>query len=207
MSISLHRRALFAGASGLVLAGCSNLVGPLPASNLYVLQPALPRDLPGGKVNWALSIQMPEAGGGLDSERIAILMPPSGMDYYANSAWAERLPTLVQSTLLEAFESSGRIDAVARDSDAARADFVLSTDLRDFEARLDQAQGVPVVVVRIGARLVKARSREIAGYTSVSRETRASINSVEAVVEALNSAFAGVLAQLVPWVLDRSTPE
>jgi len=207
MSFALDRRALFAGASGLVITGCSNLVGPPPAPKLYVLQPALPRDLPGAKVNWALSIQIPEASGGLDSDRIAILMPPSGMDYYADSAWADHLPVLVQSAMLEAFETSGRIDAVARDSDAARADYILSTDLRDFEARLDQAQGAPLAVVRIGARLVKARSREIAGYTTASREVRASVNSVEAVVEALNTAFAEVLAQLVPWAFDRPKPE
>jgi cholesterol transport system auxiliary component len=207
MSFALDRRALFAGASGLVITGCSNLVGPPPASKLYVLQPVLPRDLPGAKVNWALSIQMPEASGGLDSDRIAILMPPSGMDYYADAAWADHLPILVQSAMLEAFESSGRIDAVARDSDVARADYVLSTDLRDFEARLDQAQGAPLAVVRIGARLVKARSREIAGYTSAYREVRASVNSVEAVVEVLNTAFGGVLADVVTWALDRPKPE
>ena len=206
MTFALDRRALFAGASGFVIAGCSNLVGPPSAPKLYVLEPALPRDLPGGKVNWALSIQMPEGSGGLDSERIAILMPPSGMDYYADSAWTDHLPILVQSALLEAFETCGRIDAVARDSDSARADYILSTDLRDFEARLDQAQGAPVAMVRIGARLVNARTREIVGYTSSSRELPASVNSVEAAVEALNSAFGGVLAQLVPWVLDRPKP-
>jgi ABC-type uncharacterized transport system auxiliary subunit len=32
------------------------------------------------------------------------------------------------------------------------------------------------------------------------------VNSVGAAVEALNSAFGGVLAQLVPWVLDRPKP-
>ena len=207
MSFDLDRRALLAATAGLFAAGCSNIVGPPPAPKLYVLQPVLPRGLPGGKVEWALSIQAPEATSGLDSERIAILLPPSNMDYYADSAWADRLPALVQSALLEAFEASGRIDAVARDSDGVHADFMLSTDLRDFEARLDQAQGAPLAVVRIGARMVKSRSREIAGYISASREVRASVNSVEAAVEALNTAFAGVLAQLVPWVLDRPAPD
>jgi cholesterol transport system auxiliary component len=61
--------------------------------------------------------------------------------------------------------------------------------------------------VRIGARIVKSRSREIAGYISVSREVRASANAVEAAVEALNTAFAGVIAELVPWVLNRPAPE
>jgi cholesterol transport system auxiliary component len=206
MNIELDRRALFAGVSGLVLAGCGEIVGPPPAPKLYVLKPSLPRDLPGGKVNWALSIQMPDATSGLDSDRIAILLPPSTMDYYADSAWADRLPALVQSNFLEAFEASGRINAVARDSEGVHADYILSTDLRDFEARLDQSQGAPLATVRIGARIVKSRTREIAGYTSASNEVRASVNSVAAAVEALNTALADVLAKLVPWTLDRPGP-
>jgi len=206
MTYALDRRALFAGAAVLFAAGCSDIVGPPPSRKLYLLQPALPHDLPGGKVGWALSLQTPDAIASLDSERIAVVMPPSGMDYYAGSAWADRLPSLVQAALLEAFQASGRIDAVARESDAVRADYVLSTDLADFEARLDEGQGAPLAVVRIGARVIRSRTRDIAGYLNASREVRASANSVEAAVEALNTAFAGVLAELVPWVLNRPEP-
>jgi len=206
MSIALPRRALFAGAAGLILAGCSDIIGPPPAPKLYVLKPALPQDAAGAKVSWALSIRTPEAIAGLDSERIAILFPPYNLDYYAGAAWVDRLPRLVEASLLEAFEASGRIDAVAQDQDAARADYALSTDIRDFEARLDSAPGAPVAAVRIGARLLSSRTQEIVGYTNVSREERASANSVDAAVEALDTAFAAVLAQLVTWVLDRPAP-
>jgi len=207
MSIALSRRALVAGTAGLFAAGCSDIIGPPPAPKLYVLEPALPRDLPGGKVGWALSIQNPEAIAGLDTDRIAILFPPSNLDYYAGAAWADRLPSLVDSVLLEAFEASGRIAAVARQADVVRSNYVLSTDVRDFEARLDQPQGAPLAVVRLGARVVNARSHEIVGYRSFAREERATVNSVDAAVAALASAFAGVLGDLVPWVLDRPTPE
>ena len=207
MSIAFDRRALFAGAAGLIAAGCSDVIGPPPAPKLYVLSPALPRDLPGGKVGWALSIGDPQAIAALDSERIAILFPPSNLDYYAGSAWPDRLPSLMESVLLEAFESSGRIAAVGRESDAVRSDYVLSIDVRDFEAQLDQPQGAPLAMVRLGARVVNTRTHAIVDYKSFSREERASVNSVDAAVAALGSAFAGVLGELVPWVLDRPMPE
>jgi len=206
MSFAIDRRVLFAGATGLFAAGCSNIIGPLPAPKLYVLQPKLPHDLPGSKVDWALTIQDPEAIASLDSDRIAILLPPANLDYYADAAWADRLPHLVQSALLAAFESSGRIAAVAPEADAVKSDYVLSTDMRDFEARLDQPQGAPVAEVRLGARVVNARSHEIVAYKSFAREQQAVVNSVEAAVEALAVAFTGVLGELVPWVLDRSMP-
>ncbi len=167
MSIAMNRRSIFTAACSLVVAGCSDVIGPPPAPRLYVLDPALPGALPGPKVNWALAIQLPAATAGLDSARIAILRPPASLDYYAESAWADRLPALVQSAVLEAFEASGRISAVSRDSDGAQSDYVLGMDLRDFEARYDRGEGAPLAVVRLGVRLIESRTRRIAGYTEL----------------------------------------
>jgi cholesterol transport system auxiliary component len=157
-------------------------------------------------VQWALSIQMPDATASLDTERIAISRPPSGLDYYADTAWADHLPALVETAMMEAFERSGRIGAVARDSDGARADTMLGTDLRDFACRYDAGEGAPLAVVRIGARMMDAKSRKITGSAVFAKEVRATANSVPAGVAALTEAFGGVLAELVPWVLDRGTP-
>ena len=157
-------------------------------------------------MDWALSIAQPDASAGLDSQRIAILHPPASMDYYADAEWPDRLPVLVQSTLLQAFEDSGRIEAVALDSDGARADYILSTDLRDFEARYDQPDGVPVAVVRIGAKLVRAVKRDIAARFEASEEAPASQNSVDAAVAALDEALARALAKIVAWALEAPKP-
>lgn len=206
MSIEINRRGLFVGASALFVAGCSDIVGPLPAPKLYVLKPKLPGVLPGPKVTWALSIFSPTATSGLASDRIALLRPPASLDYYADSAWADPLPSLVQSAVLEAFEASGRIPAVSRDSDGAQSDYILNLDVRDFEARYDQGEGAPLGVVRLGVRLVEQRSRKIVGNSTVTKEVRASVNAVDAAVEALSAALSGVLAELVPWVLDHPAP-
>ncbi len=202
----LSRRAVFAGASGLILAGCSDLVGPLAAPKLYVLTPPPLAPVPGPKVDWALSIAMPEATAGLDADRIAILRPPSGLDYYANAAWADRLPVLAQAVLVEAFESSSRIAAVMPESDGARTDYVLTIDLREFAARYDAGEGAPLATVRLGVRVVNARTRKISGTAVFGKDVRAAANSVADAVAALTTAYGAVLAELVPWVLDRSAP-
>ncbi|MDE2133783.1 MAG: membrane integrity-associated transporter subunit PqiC [Alphaproteobacteria bacterium] len=200
-SLLLSRRLLLAGAGGFALASCGDLIGPPQAPKLYVLKPALPPAAPGAKIKWALSIALPNASAGLDTDRIAILRPPSGMDYYADAAWPDRLPGLVQDALLLAFEESRRIGAVARDSEAAHSDYILSLDLRDFEARYDQPDGVPVAVVRIGATLIAARKRDIAGHLDAAEEAPASRNSVAAAVAALDEALARALAKIVDWTL------
>jgi cholesterol transport system auxiliary component len=202
----LSRRLLLAGVSGLALAGCGDLIGPTEAPRLYVLKPVLPRASQGVKVDWALSIALPDASAGLDSQRIAILRPPASLDYYADVAWPDHLPVLVQNALLQAFEDCGRIDAVAPDSDGTHADYMLASDLRDFEARFDRPDGVPVAVVRIGVRLVGAVTRNIAGRFEAAEEVPASQNSVDAAVAALDEALARALVKIVAWTMDMPKP-
>lgn len=177
------------------------MIGPPAAPKLYVLRPALPPPSDAPKVNWALSIAMPDASAALDTARIAILRPPANLDCYADGAWPDHLPVLVQSALLDAFEASGRIAAVARDSDGAHADYILMTDLRDFEARYDTQDGIPVAVVRIGAKLIGALKRDIAAEFDAEEEVPAGANSVDAAVEALDEALSRALGKIVAWAL------
>ncbi|HEY0281051.1 MAG TPA: ABC-type transport auxiliary lipoprotein family protein [Rhizomicrobium sp.] len=205
-SLLISRRLLLAGVSGLALAGCGRLVGPGEPPRLYLLKPALPQAAPGAKVDWALAIAVPDASAGLDSQRIAILRPPATLDYYAGAAWSDRLPPLVQNALLQAFEGCGRIDKVAPDSDGTHADYLLATDLRDFEARYDQPDGVPMAVVRIGVRLVRSVKRNIAGRFEAAEEVPAAQNSIDAAVAALDEALARALAKIVAWTLEAPKP-
>jgi len=197
----ISRRLLLAGVPGLALAGCSGLLGPSEAPKLYILKPKLAAAEAGAKVPWALSIASPDANAGLDSERIAIERPPASLDYYADAAWSDRLAALLQDALLEAFEASGRIDAVSRDTNGAHADYILTIDVRDFEARYDQPDGAPVAVVRFGVKLLSALKRDIVARIDTAEEVPATQNSVDAAVEALNAALANALTKIVPWAL------
>lgn len=204
--MTISRRVLFAGASALMMAGCADVVGPPPPPRLYLLSPQSAGPLSGAKVPWALAIQMPEANAGIDSPRIAITRPPAGLDYYAEVAWADRLPVLAQGAMVEAFERSGRIASVARDSDGARADYFLGIDIREFGCRYDAGEGAPLAVVRLAVRVIDSHSRAISGRAVFAKEVRAAANTIPAGVAALTEAYGAVLAELVPWVLDRGAP-
>ncbi|HXC56055.1 MAG TPA: ABC-type transport auxiliary lipoprotein family protein, partial [Rhizomicrobium sp.] len=114
-SFSVDRRALLvAGASSVLLTACSGIIGPPEPAPLYMLKNT-PMPAGGGpRVPWQMSIVLPDAPDSLDSARIALVQPNNQLDYYANSSWQDRLPFLVQSTLIDAFESSGRIASVGR---------------------------------------------------------------------------------------------
>jgi len=206
-TIILPRRALLLGSAAFALAGCSDLIGPSSAPvQLYGLKPSGGAPTTGPKVPWHLSVGVPTATDYLDRSRIALMQPDTSVDYYAGAQWTDHLPVLVQEALIEAFEDSGRIDGVAAESDGFKADYVLEMDLRDFQARYDQPDGVPTAVVRIAAKIAPTLSHNIASSFQASHQAQASQNSVGAVVQAMDAALGQALSEIVNWALSQPPP-
>src|SRR5580658_7790649 len=109
----------------LALGACSNIIGPLPASQFYVLNPAQSQKTGGEKVTWSLAIARPTAPDFLDGNRIALARDGVELDYYANAIWTDDLPALVETLLLEGFESTRRIEKVGREESGLHADYKL----------------------------------------------------------------------------------
>jgi len=202
----IDRRALLiSSASSLVLAGCSDIIGPPQAPPIYLLKAHFPTSGTGPHVPWQLTVDLPDAPDALDSTRIALVQASQQMDYYANSQWPDRLPDLVQSALLEGFDNSNRISA-ARDVDGIKSEYVLATSISDFQARYDVPDGIPTIVVRIKARLIGSRSREVIQFKSFGVEVPATANTVAAAVDAFDQALASVAGQIVDWTLAAPDP-
>jgi cholesterol transport system auxiliary component len=186
----------------LALTGCGGLLPDPPKRQLYRLEPALTSPaarLP--QVPVQLLVAVPLAPSGLDTSRIALSRTPLSLDYFADSEWADRAPLLVQSALIDAFEKSRAVGAVARDSAAFRADFVLETTIRDFQAAYDAPNGPPRVSVALNAKLVKIPERKIVGQTTLSREAAVAANDVPAVVRAFGEALGAAAGDLVAWTV------
>ncbi|HEX3432057.1 MAG TPA: ABC-type transport auxiliary lipoprotein family protein [Rhizomicrobium sp.] len=199
-----HPRRILPMLAFAMTAGCGSLLGPSnPPPQIYRLSPEIASQPGGTSVPWQLAVARPDATQTLDTDRIALLRGPL-MDYYADAQWNDSAPRLVQSLLVEAFDSSGRVQAAARDSASLRADVTLASDLRDFEAQYDSANPAPLVVIDIEAKLLDARGQVIASVDS--RQTaRASQNNVASVVAAFDQAMAAALSQIVGWTL-QATP-
>ena len=201
------RRAFLLGASALALTGCSNLIGPLNASQIYVLRPAREAAATSGdKIAWALAIDIPDAPESLSTNRIALSQTDTTLDYYANATWPDLLPNLVQTAILSGFENNGRIDSVSREQDALKADYVLSTDIRNFEAHYSQPNGAPNAVVTIVAHMAQSRSRKIVANITTTQSVPASANNLDAVVEAFDTALAAAVSAIIQWALVLPSP-
>jgi cholesterol transport system auxiliary component len=184
----------------LALAGCASLFVATPPGHLYRLSAdgAYPATLP--RVTAQLLVDLPQAPAGIDTTRIALTRAPFSLDYYADSEWTDRVSGLVQTALLASFENSKAITAIDRESIGLRADFILKTEIRHFEAMGD-GSAPPTVWIAMTARLVAMPQREIIAQASFERRVPATASEVPAVVAAFNTAADAVIKDIVVWTV------
>jgi cholesterol transport system auxiliary component len=190
-----------AGAAALLLSGCASLLGLQPSPHLYRVTPksTYPTNLPHRTAQ--ILIDVPLAPAGLDTPRIALSRSAVSIDYFADSEWTERVPLLVQTALLESFENSGAIAAIDRESIGLRADFILKTEIRHFEALYDAPNGAPEVWVAIIARLVNPSGRDIVAHALFERRKRAAANDLGQIVLAFDEVLGAVMEDIVVWIV------
>src|SRR5207248_2689291 len=123
------------------------------------------------------------------------------IDYFADSDWTDRVPLLVQTAILQSFENSRAVTAIDRESVGLRADFILKTEIRHFEAVYDSSEGPPEIWVSINVRLVNPTSRDVVAQTSFERRRLAPANDVPSIVSAFDEALGGVMKEIVVWTV------
>jgi cholesterol transport system auxiliary component len=184
-----------------MLTACA-AINPV-ASRLYTLTART--GIEGGvpRATWQLLVEVPAAAAGIDTTRIAVARTPTSLDYFAEVSWTDRAPNMVQGLLVESFEDTGRIVSVGRDSVGLRSDFMLKTELRDFQAEYGSpATAYPDRVrVRMAAKLVTMPRRTIEAGESFEAVVPVAGRDFDQTVAAFNSALGSVMEQLVAWTL------
>lgn len=197
-----RRGFLIAALTAMPLAGCGSILpGGGDAPRLYILSPctAFPPELPSRR--WHLAIAQPFAPAEIDTARIALRRGALTIEYFADSAWPDRAPAMLQTLLVESFENSGRIAAVSREQQGLSADYLLYTDLERFDAVYEHPGEPPTVLVRIHVRLARS-DRAIPIGTRLERKEAAQRNDIESTVAAFDRAFGAVTRDIIAWTLN-----
>lgn len=148
-----------------------------------------------GAKNSQIIIYEPNVIALYDSERVVVKGINQGFTYLPNTQWADRLPKLVQSRLIQSFENTSRYKSVGRPSDHINAGILLTTEIRSFEISEDTREAV----VEISAKLVGQNSGRI--ETTRIFMSRAPVSSIDSVgsTAALDAALQDALSQIVNW--------
>ena len=184
----------------LLVGGCELLKAAEEPTDLYTITPksTFEPDMP--SVLWQLAVEVPVASAYLNTSRIAIAQSATSSDYYAKTGWTDRAPLMVQTRIVDSFENSHKIVAVARESIGLRANYVLQSDLRNFEAMYFYGP-LPIAHVRLVAKMVRMPDRQIIGVATFERCVKARADKVPKVVSAFDQALGSVMKQLVAWTL------
>ena len=196
---SVSRRIL-AVAAIAALSGCASLFVSPPPKYIFRLTPVatFSPDLP--RVRALLRVELPTAPAALDRRRIALTRSAISLDYFADAEWADTLSAMVQTVLTDSFENSRAITVIGG-SLGLRADFVLGTELRHFEAQYGAVGGPPAALVGIAAKLAKIPQNEVVAEERFERQIRAAGNDLPNIASAFDAAQQAVAAEIVAWTL------
>jgi cholesterol transport system auxiliary component len=196
--------------SGMVAFGSAALSSCTVLSNvdtqvpLYSLKPQLNLDPSLPKVSWQLVISAPNADADLDTARIALRRNAGITEYFANAAWIDTVPNMLQSKLLESFERTGCV-AVGRDTGGLIPDYILQTELRDFQA--EYGGTVAGAHIRLVAKLVRMTDRKIIRTIDANQRAKSSGTDMSQVIAAFQQALGPVLSQIVNQTLTAVPPQ
>lgn len=180
------------------LAGCAGLLPkPPPPPALYRLTAA--KDFPAsGIASTQLAIDVPRADAALDTTRIVLSRSPTSLDYFADSAWTDRLSLMLQARLIDSFDNAHRLVAFTAATTAAQPEAILVIDLRHFEAQYGSA-GPPRWRIELTADLIAVADRKTIATRTFAATAAASRNDMSAIVDAADRAWRGVEIRIVDW--------
>lgn len=177
--------------AALALSACA---GAKPPQTFDLSAP--PRAAKSAGFSGNLVVAEPVAVATLDGQRIVVKPTAGEVAYLPDAAWSDRLPKLVQSKIIEAYENSSRLTSVGRPGDRLTVDYQLISELRAFE--IDAATGQ--ATVELTAKVVNDKTGKIAAARvfSASRPVGQPITGAGA-TQALDAALGEVLTKLVSW--------
>jgi ABC-type uncharacterized transport system auxiliary subunit len=152
-------------------------------------------------------VQRPEAGPGLDSDRIVLLRSDRRFDFYAASRWAASAPDVMESVLVDQLRAGGVFDAVFDDSTPYAPRYDLRCSLARFESDYTGNAHAPTVQVALDCTFGRHRDRALLANFTARGSAPATDDRLGPVVAAFESATAQAVSQMEKEISNALTSE
>lgn len=149
-----------------------------------------------------LVIEVPDARGALDTDRIMIRPNALQAQYLPGVRWTDDAPVMVQTLMLRAFENANALRYVGRRPLGSSGDYALVSELTDFQAEFGPG-GTVATRVRLTARLVRESDAAVLASRTFQAAAPAASTDPLDVALSFNAATDALLPELVGWVLGR----
>lgn len=186
------------------LPGCAALTGLSAATtpnDLFVLTPKSTFDEKLPSLQYQIAVEEPTATAAVDTDQITVQPTPLRVQYLPGARWVDRAPLIVQSLLIESFENSGKVPAVGSSAIGLRADFLVVTDIREFQATVPQDDpDAPLEIdVRLNIKLIDAFSDRIIASDSFEALALSETDDAAQVADAFDQALGSTMRRAVEW--------
>ena len=184
----------------LVLAALTGACSSGPAPATYDLS------APSSRIRGAAGVQVlvnePAALQQLATQQILVKDASGSVSFIGGGQWADNLPRLIQTRLINTFENSSQLRGVSRPSSGAVADVQLISELRRFEIATPDNEAVAEISVKI----VSDRDGRIVNGRIFRAAVPASAVDAPNAARALDEALSVVMLDIVRWVSGSHLP-
>jgi phospholipid/cholesterol/gamma-HCH transport system substrate-binding protein len=186
-----------------ILSGLEKMTGGAPAKPTpAIFDLTAPASFPPPKKppSAQLVVADPTSVVALDTQRIIVAPGAGESPSVENAEWSDTATKLIQARIIQSFENSNYVGAVARPLEALTPDYQLLLDVRSFQIE-KSSTGSLVAHVAFAAKVLGDKGRIVASRTFDAQAAAHSAAAPDAVA-ALNDAFRQAATQLVEWTAD-----
>ncbi|MBJ6126012.1 membrane integrity-associated transporter subunit PqiC [Microvirga sp. BT325] len=155
-----------------------------------------------GAADVQVLVSEPAALQPLSTQQILVRDASGTISFIGGGQWADNLPNLVQTRLINTFENASQIGRVARPSSGAVADVQLVSELRRFEIATPGNEAVAEIAVKI----VSDRDGRIVSGRIFRTSVPAGAVDAASAARALDEALSTVMLDIVRWVSGSALP-
>jgi cholesterol transport system auxiliary component len=148
-----------------------------------------------------LVVEVPTAPGGLMTDRIMIRPRPLQAQYLTDGQWASEAPLMLQTLMVRTLEDTNGFRYVGRRPLGSFGDYVLISELTDFQAEAAPDGKTATIRVRLTARLVRESDASVLSTRTFNASVPVATTETIDLVEGFNSAAQSMLKDLSAWVL------
>jgi cholesterol transport system auxiliary component len=131
-----------------------------------------------------------------EADRIIVRQAGGSLSFLGGGQWADRLPRLIQTRIIQSLENSGRLRSVSRPGDKVVSDYQLISEIRAFDIQTATGEAVVDLSLKLVA---DGTGRVAAARIFTARVPVAAVDAASG-ARALDQALVTVLGDVVRWV-------
>lgn len=155
----------------------------------------------GTAVPWQIRIDTPKSSDFIDSTHIAVRRANNTLQIFGAARWSDSAPNLLQSSLTQTFNDSGKINAVTGLDSNTISDAILLLDIRQFEAVYEAGDENAAAVISVQANIQLQKTNRIIASKHFLVSVPAENKKIPQVMSAFDTALQQVSQDVLAWTL------